>query len=232
MTPMVKTSGHPEARSPSSKQTDKQVREQIVKDIFARERHGAGASHQHETQSPKPELIELHTLGKSGAIGYPGGFPRGFTKVVKNELLLTQGEVPKEDILQPFGGGSPEAKELGGDTIDINPDTHPTLVGDSSTHKPYKELLKRRHGKKYKLVVVDPPWGASQSKKYYKTKPISFSKPIDISSKYVEKGGYLVVTDPRKHYPPSGFKREKEIIYDIRIAKSTPRRIQFFRRYK
>jgi hypothetical protein len=225
---MVTTTGNPDSRkSYLSKPTSKESKE-MAADIFMRERKVIHK--QYRTQPPKPELTELSAIGRTGSIDYPGGFPVGFTKTVRQELLLKQGELKDEDVLQPFGGGSTEAKKLGGDTIDINPKTKPTIVGDSSTDKPYQELIKRRKGKKYKLIVLDPPWGEEQARRIYHTKHHRFGKSLELASKYVEPGGRIIITDTRKHYNPKGFQEEKQFIYDTRMPKSIPRRIQIFRK--
>jgi hypothetical protein len=222
---------NPESRtthSYTSKPSPEEVKE-LQSDIFNRERK---RQHADIAQPPKPEFIELPAIGKSGAIDYPGGFPKNFSKTVRQELLLKQGELKDEDILQPFGGNSTESKRFGGDKIDINAKTKPTVVGDSSTDKPYEELMRQRHGKKYKLIILDPPWGEAQSKRLYHTPHHRFGQSLEVASKYVEPGGRIIITDTRKHFTPPGYQEEKQIIYDTRQLKSTPRRIQTFRRIK
>jgi hypothetical protein len=227
------TNGNPDSRDELTKsgylsKPSKEESEQMMHDIASFER--TQVHHPEKIQPPKSELIELNkkTTGKK----YPGGFPEGFVQTLKNELTMKQGETPEEDILQTHGGGSSESKKLGGDTIDINPKTNPTVPGDNTTTQPYEELMKQRHGKKYKLVVVDPPWGKSQAKRLYNVKQEKFGKSLNVSSHYVEKGGRIVITGYHRHLPPPGYIEEKQILYDNRIVKSIPRRIQVFRRIK
>ena len=206
----------------------KEESEQMMHDIASFER--TQIHHPEKFQPPKTELIDLNKRTTTNK--YPGGFPEGFVQTIKNELMIKQGETSEEDILQTHGGGSGESKKLGGDSIDINPKTHPTIVGDSTTKEPYEQLMTQRHGKKYKLVVIDPPWGKAQARRYYKTKQERFGQSLETSSQYVEPGGRIVITGYHKQLPPSGYIEEKQIIYDNRIVKSIPRRIQVFRKVK
>lgn len=87
--------------------------------------------------------------------GYYGGYPAGYLRRVK--ALFPD----KRKALHLFSG-KVDLSALPGDTVDINPDLHPTYVDDA-------QRLKHVPLKRYDLVLADPPYSIEDAERYQTT---------------------------------------------------------------
>lgn len=106
-----------------------------------------------------------------------GGFPLHFEK----KLLGLLGIDPAEHkILHSFGG-----KAEFGVKLDINPEVEPDVVGDAH-NLPFGDSV-------FDVVILDPPYTESYSKKLYGTGKVYFRKYTAEAVRVLKEGGYLVM---------------------------------------
>lgn len=83
---------------------------------------------------------------------YYGGFPASYLRRVKALF-------PDKRRILHLCSGKVDIRELAGDTVDINPQLHPTYVDDAHT-------LTKVPLEEYDLVVADPPYSVEDCRHY------------------------------------------------------------------
>lgn len=91
----------------------------------------------------------------------------------------------KKKILHVFSG-SLDGNVIG-DKVDINPDRHPTYVGNA-------EELSSLVKKKYDIIYADPPY-SSEDAEHYGTCLVNRNKVVEECVKVLEPGGFIVWLD-------------------------------------
>ena len=86
---------------------------------------------------------------------YYGGYPAGYLKRIR--ALFPD----KHRVLHVFSG-KVDLAALPGDTVDINPDLHPTYVDDAQT-------LTKVPLQSYDLILADPPYSVEDAERYQTT---------------------------------------------------------------
>lgn len=134
---------------------------------------------------------------------YKGGFPLHFEKKLIRKLGMDE-VADRDKILHPFGG----AAEFGR-RCDLKAETNPDWIADAHD-LPHED-------NSYKLVIVDPPYDAQQSKELYGTPKPKYKQYIAEAVRVCEIGGYVAmyhwVMTPR----PEGTKYHSRIVVLTRV---------------
>jgi hypothetical protein len=87
--------------------------------------------------------------------GYYGGYPAGYLRRIR--ALFPD----KRRVLHIFSG-KVDLEALPGDTVDTNPDLHPTFVDDAQS-------LAKVPLEQYDLILADPPYSIEDAERYQTT---------------------------------------------------------------
>ncbi len=113
--------------------------------------------------------------------GYRGRMPLHCEKKL---ILLAKRLLSKSNIqlLNLFCG-----KNKYGYRIDLKKEVKPDLVADAHN---FSHLL---NGKRFDVILADPPYSSSESKELYNTPPIHYKKWVGECDKVLKEGGILIV---------------------------------------
>ena len=139
---------------------------------------------------------------------YYGGYPHGYLKRIK-------GLFPdKTKTLHLFSGNV--GKDIfDGKTIDINPESHPDIIGDAHN---LSELI----DEEFDLILADPPYSVEDCD-HYQTTMIKRNVVLRECVKILKSGGHIVWLD---QVLPIYRKDELKVIGYIGMVKSTQHRFR------
>lgn len=137
---------------------------------------------------------ETWVLPRPRPDAYVGSFPLHFEK----KLWRTLG--CPEKVLHPFGG----LAEIG-DTIDLNPTTSPTWVGDGHD-------LHWIPDETYDLVILDPPYSNEEAEWLYGTPPLRPRVFTAEAVRVAKTGGHVAVYHRQQPPRPAGTRLVRRIV--------------------
>lgn len=147
-----------------------------------------------------------------------GAYPHSYLE----RIMSMYPDVQSEQILHLFSGSLGDG--VGGLRIDINPDAKPDIVGDAH------DLGEVCAGRKFRLILSDPPYSVEDCDMHYGTPMINRNKVMKECVKVLEPEGHVVWLD---QVLPMYSKEEFELVGTIGLIRSTNHRfrvVSIFRR--
>lgn len=118
--------------------------------------------------------------------GYPGGYPNGYFNFLKKKGWW------KAKRLHVCSGSVKD-----GTTIDIKPETNPTIVCDVSKGIPLRDNT-------FDAIYIDPPYSQEKAEELYALPLLSVPALLKEAARVVRHDGLIILFDLRVWMPPPG----------------------------
>lgn len=147
---------------------------------------------------------ETWVLPRPRPDAYVGSFPLHFEQRLIRVIAALQGrgdwEYGAGSVLHPFGG----LCEIG-DSVDLNPTTTPTWVGDAHN----LDWIQDGH---YDAVILDPPYSNDEAEMLYGTPPLKWGRFVGEAVRVCRPHGHVCIYHVKQPPRPAGTRLVHRIV--------------------